>query len=179
MALGGRTAEVTYDNSGNVIQQEYDRSGNMIGVYDEKGVQLKETEYNSDGHITAEKIYENGRLVKEAEYEPYMINDGGSFVAEHTEMFEFRYAPDSTEVEIVLSITDGELTATDSVVYHMQSPDNYITRGSYGSSGSEKIGKLEAYIYSVNEVGSDYEIETKYDGNGKVTRIEDSRDRDE
>ena len=36
-AFGGRTAEVTYDSNGNVIQQVYDRKGNMIGVYDEKG----------------------------------------------------------------------------------------------------------------------------------------------
>ena len=39
-AFGGRTAEVTYDSNGNVIQQVYDRKGNMIGGEEGESVHL-------------------------------------------------------------------------------------------------------------------------------------------
>ena len=177
-AFGGRTAEVTYDNSGNVIQQIYDRDGNMIGVYDEKGVQLKDTEYNFDGYIISEKTFENGRPVKEIEYEPYIDPADTSFEPESITICEYIYIPASTEVQVVYTEIEGDLSATHSVIHYMQSADNYVQKGASSYSSSKKTGQSKVRIHSVQEFGEDYNINTTYNEDGTVAKVKDSRDED-
>lgn len=172
-AFGGRTVEIAYDHSGNIIQQEYDRRGNMVRVYDAKGEKLKEIEYRIDGYITAEEIYENGRLIKEVEYDPYIKGNGDTSDLESTEIREYRYALNDTEVEIVCSVTEGDVSDTDSIVYQMQEADNYVI-GLPSVAGGKESGKIVVRVRLVIEYGQDYEIQTTYKSDGTV-EIEDSR----
>ena len=177
-AFGGRTAEVTYDNSGNVIQQMYDRKGNMIGVYDEKGVKLKETEYNFDGYIIGETTYEKGRVVKDVEYEPYIDQNDTNFEPEGITICEYIYIQDSTEVQVMYTEIKGDLSDTHSVTHYMQSADNYVQKGASSVSGSKLSGNLKVRIHSVQEFGEDYEIRTTYNEDGTIEKVKDSRDKD-
>lgn len=176
-AFSGQTAEVTVDEGGKVIQQLYDRHGNMTGIYDIKGEKLKETEYTFDGDIISETTYENGRVVKETEYEPCLKPEDTTFIPEEVETFEYIYTPGSTEVQVVLSITQYGITATDSIVYNMQSEDNYVRRGAFSSWGSETLKEFNVQLHSVTEVGPDYEIKAEYNSDGTV-EISDSRDKE-
>ena len=172
-AFGGRTVEIAHDHSGNIIQQEYDRRGNMVRVYDAKGEKLKEIEYRIDGYITAEEIYENGRLIKEVEYDPYIKGNGDTSDLESTEIREYRYALNDTEVEIVCSVTEGDVSDTDSIVYQMQEADNHVI-ALLSWDVDRQAGTVVVRIHSVKEYGEDYEIRTRYKSDGTV-EIEDSR----
>lgn len=173
-AFGGRTVEIAHDHSGNIIQQEYDRHGNMVRVYDAKGEKLKEIEYYGFSEdITAEEIYENGRLIKEVEYAPYIKGNGDTSDLESTEIREYRYALNDTEVEIVCSVTEGDVSDTDSIVYQMQEADNYVI-GLPSVAGGKESGKIVVRVRLVIEYGQDYEIQTTYKSDGTV-EIEDSR----
>ena len=173
-AFGGRTVEIAHDHSGNIIQQEYDRRGNMVRVYDAKCEKLKEIEYRIDGYITAEEIYENGRLIKEVEYDPYIKGNGDTSDLESTEIREYRYALNDTEVEIVCSVTEGDVSDTDSIVYQMQEADNHVI-ALLSWDVDRQAGTVVVRIHSVKEYGEDYEIRTRYKSDGTV-EIEDSRE---
>ena len=147
----GRTVEVTYDdNSGSIIQNKPD----IVRF------QIQET-------------YENGRLIKEVEYDPYIKANGDTSDLESTKIIEYRYALNSTEVEIVTSVTEGDISDTDSIVYQMQEADNHvIALLSWGVD--RQAGTVVVRIHSVKEYGEDYEIRTRYKSDGTV-EIEDSR----
>ena len=177
-AFGGRTAEVTYDSNGNVIQQVYDRKGNMIGVYDEKGIQLKEIERNSDGYVVGETTYENGRVIKEVEYEPYTNPADTNYEPKNITICEYVYTPNSTEVQVVYTEVVGDLNATHSVIHYMQSADNYVQKGASSFDSGKLSGSMEVRIHSVQEFGEDYEIRTTYNEDGTVEKVKDSREKD-
>ena len=171
----GRTVEVTYDdNSGSIIQQVYDRHGNMVQVHDIKGEKIKEIEYYGLGEdITTEEVYENGRLIKEIEYDPYIKANGDTSDLESTKIIEYRYALNSTEVEIVTSVTEGDISDTDSIVYQMQEAGNHVI-ALLSWDVDRQAGTVVVRIHSVKEYGEDYEIRTRYKSDGTV-EIEDSR----
>jgi hypothetical protein len=147
----------------------------MVQVHDIKGEKIKEIEYYGlSEDITTEETYENGRLIKEIEYAPYIKANGDTSDLESTKIIEYRYALNSTEVEIVSSVTEGELSDTDSVIYQMQEEDNHvIALLSWG--GGKEAGKMVVRIHSVKEYGEGYEIRTRYKSDGTV-EIEDSRE---
>lgn len=170
----GRTVEVTHDNNGNIIQQVYDRRGNMVQVHDVKGEKIKEIEYYGlSEDITTEETYENGRLIKEVEYDPYIKGNGDTSELESTKITEYRYALNNTEVEIVCSVNEGDISDTDSVIYQMQDADNHVI-GLTSVAGGKEAGKMVVRVRLVIEYGQDYEIQTTYKSDGTV-EIEDSR----
>ncbi len=174
-AFGGRTVEITQDDMGNRIQQVYDRYGNITDVYDETGQKLKETSYSSDGEIMDERIYENGRLVKETEYDPYLDPVVMASYIGRTEQKEYKYTPDATQVEIIFTVQEGHVVIADSVTCNMQSPDNYVSVLAYSIYGTAQNGNFVAQIDSVMEYGPDYHIETRFNSDGTV-HIFDSRE---